>query len=257
MMFVIPENLIASVQMLDVDTGENIEDPDFPAANMIDKHPKKLAKATKNIVKIKTGNIEWLGGFGVINVGCSTITDLKIIDENNNVLFQKDTVTLVVAEDYYSYYHNNFIKKDRYYVLFSGSYSNARIEFILNYPEDTKAYIGLLYGGALYQVGKALWGLSDEIEDLSIIKNTLNGSIIKIDRNILKNIPYKVMARKEEYELFKQLYETHRDFWLFAPIKDIYFRESFLRYGILDKLPSIIEDNQNAIKYQFKVKGAI
>lgn len=256
-MFVIPENLIINVQMLDINDGSNIEDSNFPAQNMLNEHPKKIAKAIKSSVKIITGKIEWLGGFGIFNTNAISITNLKIKNEDGNILFQLDEIPMIIVESYYDYYHNRAIKRNEYYQLFSGSYSNVIIEFVLNAPSDDVAEIGLLFGGSLFQIGRALWGISDDIEDLSILKETLNGATILIKRNVLINKTYKVIAKKDEYELFKQLYQDKKGFWMFVPIKEIPYKESYLRYGIIEKLPEISEESQKYIKYQFQVREVI
>ena len=257
-MFVIPENLIQNVEIVDVNTGANIEDPNFPAINMIDEHPQKLAKATSNICKVRATNIEWLGGFAIINVACTYIKDITVKDSDGNVFYYEESKQMLTAGSYYNYYHAITKSSDRYYVIFDGAYSNVTLEFTLEYPPAQKAFIGLLMGGILFQIGQAEWGLSDNIKDMSIVKETLNGSVIVIKRNILRNKNYKVFATKGQYERFQDLYKNYRDkFWLFIPAKDLGFQESFLRYGTINKLPNIPQENKNFLEYNFEVQEVI
>ncbi len=257
-MYVMTENKLTSVQIVDPATANNIEDSNFPAVNMIDQHPKKVAKATQNLAKVIASGTGWFGGFLILNVGCPTITNLRVYNSDGTI-YEEDTVQLVKASSYYNYYHAQISTSDRYYVLFDNLYPDITIEFILNYADGEIAYIGLLFSGTLYKIGTAEWGLQDIPEDFSLIKETINGSTIIIKRDVLKSKNYKVFSTKAEYEQFYKLAIQNRDnFWVFIPTKeDIEFEDSFVKYGALKELPQVIQDNLRYIKYDFTVKEVL
>lgn len=257
-MWVIPKNQIGNVQMLDPDDGiTNIENPNFPAINMIDQHPKKLAKATKGRCLVKATNIKWCGSLFILNVDCSKITNIRIYNKDGTI-FEKDVEYLIKAGNYYNYYHAILQYKDRWYVFLDNIYSDCTAEFILEYPDTEPAWIGLVTSGMIYKVGDAEWGLSDAPKDFSVIKETINGSTIVIKRNVLKNKIFKLFSTKEQYEQLYYLYREYRDlFWTFIPVKDISYEDSYIRYGLIVKFPQVAQTNSRFLTYNIEVQEVI
>lgn len=257
-MIVIPENLITTASLVDPDTGNDIADSNFPAVNMIDQHPQKVAKATQSTAKVTTGSIKWLKAFAVVNVACSKITKLKVKDSGGVTVFSEDEIPLMIAGSYFNYFHAVITQKDRFFIVFDRLYADATIEFVLNYPDTQNAYIGLFMAGLGYEIGTAQWGIADDPEDYSIIHETSNGSLVAIKGNILKNKSYKIFATKEEYERFYQLARDYRtNFWSFIPATDIDYAETYMRYGSLKKIPKTEQKFKNYIEYNFEVREVI
>ena len=211
----------------------------FPVSNILDKHIKKVAKAT-------TTNT-------TITLQCNRYNAIAIFNTNAETISVNGGEILTLGSIYESI---GQVAREHNKLIVFDDMKSGEVRIELNSSENI--FVGLIVAGVIKKYGYTLWSSKDSIVDASKVEESINGSALIINRGFRMDKSFKVSSTYSEFVSLIQLLEEKRDssnpFMVFASYDSMKI-DSFthLKYGYA-LMPTNIEENPARITYDLVVK---
>lgn len=235
-----------------VDTGSvsaSSEDTNFPVNNCVfgvegSQQPKKLFKADSATTTITISSV-YVKELALINCSCLNGT-ITVTDSSSETIFT-ETFQPYSAGTYEDYYLANVTTQENFLFMISNDLiSGVTIEIELEGAAGFYPSLGLFILGIFRQFGRTLYGTKDNAEDSSIIHKDAAGGTVVIKRSISRSKVYEVLCTKSEWSsLYRFLQDNREKYLLFTADKNLDFQETYLRYGLVERIPQPVEEYNN------------
>ena len=222
-------------------------DANYPAANVIDEHPKKLWKAASGVYsttltfEISNGS----AGLAIFNTNALSIS-ATVTDPNDIEWFTSDVDWFAADAEWSG--ENAFLSNELYSLDgVSGAawiewpYSAISVEAVitLTASSETEVYAGVAVADEVYEYSCPQMGIKEGMHSYSIVRELQNGAFYRKERDIVRTFNFNIIEDRAT-DFYSYMYTVSRELgykpaaWQLADMDGFWW----VVYARFQKMPS-------------------